>query len=104
MRESWLSLRRGARRDARVQRKARSLGHLPARFLGLGRLRLQREHRLAFSRTRRDPVGDRSPKQAVDRRLVDRIEGQTGIVEVARDEPRALEREANPLPLAERGA
>jgi hypothetical protein len=53
----------GLHRDARVQREAGTLGHLPARLVRLRRQRLQREDLLPLSRTRRDPVRDRRAEQ-----------------------------------------
>jgi hypothetical protein len=46
---------------------------------------------------RRDPVRDRGPEQTVDRRLLGRIERQISVLDSACNEPRALERAADPL-------
>ena len=51
----------------------------------------------ALSWARRDPVGDRRPKQTVHWRLLGRIEGEIGVIDVACDESRALERAADPF-------
>jgi hypothetical protein len=67
------------------------------RGIGFGRQRLQREDFLALARARRNPVGDRRPEQAVHRRLLGRIEGEIRVLDVARDEPAALERAADPF-------
>jgi hypothetical protein len=58
---------------------------------------LQREYLLALSRTGRDPVRDRSAQQGVDRRLIARNERQIRALDVARDQPRALQRTADAL-------
>lgn len=72
---------RGLRRNTRVQREAPALGNLRPRRVRLSRQRLQGEHFLALSGPGSDPVGDRRPEQAADRRLFGRIEGETGIVD-----------------------
>jgi hypothetical protein len=79
-------------RDTRVQREAGTLGHLPARLVRLCRQRLQREDLLPLARTRRDPVRDRRPEQTVDRRLRGRIEREIRVLDIACNQPRALER------------
>ena len=69
-----LGYQRGEPRD----RDGRAFGYLRPRCVRLRRQRLQRENLLALSPARRDPVADRRPEQAVDRRLLARIEGEIG--------------------------
>jgi hypothetical protein len=52
---------------------------------------------LALARARRDPVRDRRAEQTIDRRLLSPIEREIRVLDVACNEPRALERAADPL-------
>lgn len=72
---------------ARMQRESRARGHARAGAIRIGRQRLEGEHFLPLTGSGRDSIRDRVAEERMDRCLLARIEGEIGVLDVARDEP-----------------